>query len=105
MPPHRSKQQRLEALAKANEVRSLRAFDKRLLESRELDARTILLSPPSYWEGARIAELLLAVPAVGHTKLKSILEKQSVSPSRTLGGLTEPQRARLAEELSRYYRR
>lgn len=105
MPPLRSRKQRLEALQRANQVRSLRAQDKRLVSGRELDARKIVLSPPDYWEGARVAELLLAVPALGHTKLRRMLESRSVSPSRTLGGLTGAQRARLAEDLSRYYRR
>ena len=105
MPPHRSDKQRLESLQQANRVRKLRALDKRLLKSRKIDARSLLVSPPAYWQGARIAELLLAIPAVGHAKVTAMLQKQAVSPSRTIGGLTEQQRLRLAEQLAHYYRR
>jgi len=103
MPPGRSSQQRLEALAQANQIRALRAADKRSIKSRQIDARAVILSPAAYWEGARIADLLLSVPAIGHGKLKKILKRQVISPSRTLAGLTDLQRSRLIKELDRYY--
>lgn len=102
-PPSRSPQQRLQALQQANRIRRLRALDKQNIRSRRLDARGVLLDPPSYWQGARVAELLLCVPAVGHTKIQRMLSRQQISPAKTLGGMTLAQRRRLAVELDRYY--
>jgi hypothetical protein len=105
MPPHRSSQQRMGSLQRANQIRRLRADDKLLIRSRDLDARSILLNPPDYWVGSRIVDLLLSVPGLGRVKIKNMLERQSISPAKMLAGLTEGQRDRLVEEISHYYKR
>ena len=105
MPPHRSSQQRMGSLQRANQIRRLRADDKLLIRSRNLDARSILLNPPDYWSGSRIVDLLLSVPGLGRVKIRNMLERQSISPAKMLAGLTEGQRDRLVEEISHYYKR
>jgi hypothetical protein len=45
--------------------------------------------------------MLLAVPKVGSVKATKILNSCRVSPSKTFGGLSERQRAELAERQDR----
>lgn len=102
-PPPMSDDQRRQALQQANQIRRMRADDKALIRSRELDARVILANPPEHWKAARIAYLLRSIPGVGRLKVDRILETQGVSPVKTLGGLSDQQRQRLSETLNRYY--
>lgn len=103
VPPPMSDNQRREALRQANQVRRARADDKQLILLRQLDPRQILLDPPEHWRAARIAYLLRSVPGVGRLKVERILDTQSVSPVKTIGGLSSSQRERLARALDRYY--
>lgn len=105
VPPPMSDDQRRAALGQANRIRRQRADDKALIKTRQLDARQILLNPPEYWQGSRIAYLLRCVPGVGRTKIDRILHDNGVSPVKTLGGLSEQQRQRLAGALDRYYQK
>ncbi len=90
------------ALEGANRIRSARAADKQLIRARQLDARRILAGPPCHWARAQVAELLLALPGVGHTKVRRMLAACQVSPSRTVAGLTRPQALRLISVIRRY---
>lgn len=104
-PPVRSLEQRRAALYKANEIRALRADDKKAISARDLDAREVLAAPAEHWERAKVAELLLAIPAIGRTKTERILRKLQISPSKTLGGMTADQRRRLNEAIGPYCER
>jgi len=97
--PERSLHQRMDALSTANEVRTLRAQLKRDLKVRRVSIDALLLDPPPYLEAAKVFDMLLAVPKVGSVKATKILNSCRVSPSKTFGGLSERQRAELAERL------
>jgi hypothetical protein len=99
--PERSLDQRMDALSTANEVRTLRAQLKRDLKARRVAIGALLLDPPPYLETAKVFDMLLAVPKVGRVKATKILNSCRVSPSKTFGGLSERQRAELAERLDR----
>ena len=60
---------------------------------------SLLLSPPAYLETAKVVELLLAVPKYGRVKANKVLQQCRISPSKTVGGLSERQRAEIVEML------
>ena len=62
--PERSLVQRMEALQRANNIRSRRAQLKRDLKAGRQPIHELLLEPPDYLETAKVFDLLLAVPEV-----------------------------------------
>jgi hypothetical protein len=99
--PERSLVQRMEALARANEIRSRRAQLKRDLKAGRQPIHELLLKPPDYLETAKVFDLLLAVPKYGRVKVNKILTQCRISPSKTIGGLSQRQRAELVELMRR----
>jgi hypothetical protein len=99
--PERNLDQRIDALRAANEVRALRAQLKRDLKAGRVSIGPLLLDPPPYLETAKVFDMLLALPKYGRVKATKILQSRQVSPSKTFGGLSERQRAELAERLHR----
>ena len=93
--PERSLDQRMDALTKANEVRSRRAALKTDLKRGAASLRDILVAPPEYLLTAKVSDLLMAAPKCGKVKSARIMEQCRVSPSKTIGGLSERQRAEL----------
>src|SRR5436309_985608 len=93
--PERSLVQRMEALQRANDVRSRRAQLKRDLKSGRQPIHELLLEPPEYLGTAKVFDLLLAVPKYGRVKVNKILSQCRVSPSKTIGGLSQRQRTEL----------
>ena len=63
--PERSLTQRMEALQRANDVRSRRAQLKRDLKAGRQQIHELLLHPPDYLQSAKVFDLLLAVPKYG----------------------------------------
>lgn len=102
-PPERTPKERRYGLLIANQIRALRARDKERIKRREIDARQILLHPPEYWEKAHLAVLVRSIPGVGHTKVEKIFDELGIAPAKTVNGITDAQRERLAEELERFY--
>ncbi|MGD0196430.1 MAG: integration host factor, actinobacterial type [Solirubrobacteraceae bacterium] len=98
--PERSINQRLDALARANEIRSQRAQLKRDLKAGRVSIQQLLAKPPTYLETAKVSDMLLAVPKYGRVKVNKILHACRISPSKTIGGLSERQRAELVLLLS-----
>jgi hypothetical protein len=92
---------RREALAKANAVRTRRAALKRDLRTGRMSIGALLLDPPSYVENAKIADLLLALRRFGRVKVDKLLTHCGISPSKTVGGLSERQRETLVRLLQR----
>jgi hypothetical protein len=91
--PERTLQQRMDALANANVVRLARAQLKRDLKARRVSVCDVLAEPPACAETMKVLSLLLAVPKVGRTKANKILRGcVSISPSKTVGGLSPRQR-------------
>ena len=101
MAPERSLNQRMDALARANRIRTKRAQLKRDLKSGRLSIHTLLLNPPEYVETAKVFDMLLAVPKYGRVKVNKILAHCRISPSKTIGGLSERQRSELVSLLRR----
>ena len=50
---------------------------------------------------AKVFDMLLAVPKYGRVKTNRILNQCRISPSKTIGGLSERQRAELISQLRR----
>ena len=61
----------------------------------------LLLDPPEYVETAKVFDMLLAVPKYGRVKVNKILVHCRISPSKTIGGLSERQRSELVSLLHR----
>ncbi len=99
--PERSYNQRMEALQRANDIRSRRAQLKRDLKAGRQPIDELLLGPPSYLETAKVFDLLLAVPKYGRVKVNKILTQCKISPSKTVGGLSERQRNELVAFMRR----
>jgi S13-like H2TH domain len=98
--PERSLDQRINALRRANEVRTLRAQLKRDLKAGRVSIGALLLDPPPYLQTAKVFDMLLALPKVGRVKAAKIMNNCRVSTSKTFGGLSDRQRAELAERLN-----
>ena len=99
--PERSLVQRMEALERANEIRTQRAALKRDLKAGRRQIHGLLLDPPEYLLTAKVFDLLLAVPKYGRVKVNRILTQCRISPSKTIGGLSERQRGELVSYLRR----
>ena len=99
--PERSLVQRMDALKRANAIRSRRAQLKRDLKGGRQSIQTLLLDPPDYVETAKVFDMLLAVPKYGRVKVNKILTQCRISPSKTIGGLSERQRTELVALLRR----
>jgi hypothetical protein len=91
----------MDALARANEIRSKRAQLKRDLKGGRRSIQSLLLDPPEFVETAKVCDMLLAVPKYGRVKVNKILVHCRISPSKTIGGLSERQRAELVSLLPR----
>ncbi len=97
----RSHIQRMDALARANHIRTERAQVKRDLKAGRISVAALLLEPPSCVETAKVFDLLLAVPRYGRVKVNKVLAHCRISPSKTIGGLSERQRKELVALLRR----
>ena len=101
MAPERSLNQRMDALARSNQIRIQRAQLKRDLKSGRLSIHSLLLNPPEFVETAKVFDMLLAVPKYGRVKVNKILAHCRIAPSKTIGGLSERQRSELVSLLHR----
>jgi hypothetical protein len=97
--PDRTHDQRLRALAHANEIRTARAHLKRDLKAGRREFVDLLTDPPDEILTMKIIELVLATPQVGRTKANRALVACRVSPTKTIGGLSSRQRDELAGHL------
>jgi hypothetical protein len=99
--PERSLDQRMDALKRANDIRTKRAKLKRDLKGGKVNIQTLLLDPPEYVETAKVFDMLLAVPKYGRVKTNRILNQCRISSSKTIGGLSQRQRKELVSQLQR----
>jgi hypothetical protein len=93
--PARSLDQRMEALKRANDIRVRRAKLKKDLKDGSVQIDGVLLDPPEYVETAKVFDILMAVPKFGRVKAARFLNQCRISQSKTVGGLSERQRAEL----------
>jgi hypothetical protein len=99
--PPRSREQRLRALAKANEVRLARARLKRELAAGRVELVQVLAAPPASAQTAKLREVLLAAPRIGPARVRRALAHCRIAETKTLAGLSERQRAELIAFLRR----
>jgi hypothetical protein len=89
------------ALRQANQVRRLRAKLKQDLRKGTVRLEEILAANQTgYLASAEVFDLLVAVPKIGPVKAARLLAKARVSSSKTVGSLSERQRAHLIKLLS-----
>ena len=93
--PVRSLDQRMDALKRANDVRVKRAKLKKDLKDGRARIEEILGDPPEYVSTAKVFDMLMAVPKFGRVKAGRFLNTCRISQSKTVGGLSERQRAEL----------
>ena len=99
--PLRSLDQRMEALRRANEIRVKRAQLKKDLKAGSVQIESVLRKPPAYVETAKVFDILMAVPKFGRVKAARFLNQCRISQSKTVGGLSDRQRAELVGLLRR----
>lgn len=89
------------ALRQANEVRSARAKLKQDLRAGKVRLEQILVTPADYLASAEVFDLLVAVPKIGPVKAGRLLTVARISPSKTVGDLSQRQRTHLIAVLGR----
>ena len=99
--PLRSLDQRMEALQRANDIRVRRAKLKRDLKDGRVQIEEVLMDPPEYVSTAKVFDMLMAVPKFGRVKAARLLNQCRISQSKTVGGLSERQRAELTALFNR----
>jgi hypothetical protein len=91
----------MDALARANTIRTRRATLKKDLKAGRASIHDLLLDPPEFIETAKVFDMLLAVPKYGRVKVNKVLVGCRISPSKTIGGLSQRQRTELVSLLRR----
>jgi hypothetical protein len=91
----------MRALEMANEIRTQRAQLKKDLKAGKTKIDVLLLDPPEWLGSAKVFDIILAVPKYGRVKVNRILNQCRISPSKTIGGLSQRQRAELVALLRR----
>jgi S13-like H2TH domain len=97
----RSLERRMIGLRQANHVRSRRANLKQELRKGKVQLEQVLATRADYLASAEVFDLLVAVPKIGPVKAGRLLTVARISPSKTVGDLSERQRTRLIELLRR----
>src|SRR3954453_8162266 len=92
--------QHMRALARANRVRLARADLKRQVADGEASVAQIVLDCPWEAESMPIADLLMSQHRWGHSRCRRFLTSISMTETKTIGSMTEPQRNELAARLS-----
>jgi hypothetical protein len=98
---NRSLSQRMTALERANEIRTFRKNLKRDLKIGRESIHALLMDPPAELESMKLFDLLIHVPKYGRVKVNKVLQVCRISPSKTVGGMSERQRAELISMLRR----
>jgi hypothetical protein len=91
--------QSMAALARATQIRELRAQMKRGLSAHEISVNDLLRDPPEWLETMKVWDLLRAVPAVGLVRAGQILTHCQIAFSKTVGGLSDRQMDVLREAM------
>lgn len=91
----------MDALHRANDIRSRRAQLKKDLKSGRVQINDVISDPPDYVMTAKVFDMLLAVPKYGKVKATRFINHCRISQGKTVGGLSERQRNELVDLLSR----
>lgn len=97
--PERSLTQRMDALHHGNQIRISRANLKKDLKAGRVSILPLILDPPEYIEAMKLFDLMMAMPKYGRVKVNKILQMHRISPSKTLGGLSQRQRGEIVSML------
>jgi hypothetical protein len=92
----------MEALKRANDIRVRRAKLKKDLKDGRVRVQQILSNPPDFVETAKVFDILMAVPKFGRVKAARFLNQCRISQSKTVGGLSDRQRAELVGLFDRH---
>lgn len=98
--PVRTHTQRMDALSYANEIRILRASLKRNLKDGSASVLRVLTDPAQEFHSMKLRALLLALPKWGPTKAGAAMRVCSIAYPKTVGGLSDRQRADLSVYLT-----
>lgn len=88
--------QHLRALERANEVRLARAELKRRVSSGEINAADVVMTSPWEAESMTISDLLKSQRRWGTTRCRKFVQCVPLSENKTIGSLTDRQRAAVA---------
>jgi hypothetical protein len=92
--------QHMRALARANEVRLVRAELKRGVAAGEIDVAEVIVYCPSEASGMAVSELLISQRRWGETRCHKLLARLPISEQKTVGSMTDRQRRVLAAMLN-----
>ena len=92
-------QQRLNALARANQLRAARAGLKRQIASGEVNCAELILRPRWEIERMPIAQLLTTQRSWGEQRCRTFLRRMKISATRPIGSISERERQIIAEAL------
>lgn len=91
--------QRMQALARANEVRLARAELKRRIADGDASAAEIILACPAEAASWSVGELLMSQRRWGVNRCRKFLGRNQISEIKPIGTLTDRQRHLLATQL------
>jgi len=91
--------QRLQALARANEVRLARAELKRRIADGDVSAAEVILQCPEGASSWSVGELLMSQRRWGINRCRKFLARNQISEIKPIGTLTTRQRNLLATQL------
>ena len=74
---------------------------KKDLKEGRVQIEAILLDPPEYVSTAKVFDMLMALPKFGRVKAARLLNQCRISQSKTVGGMSERQRAELVSLFNR----
>jgi hypothetical protein len=94
-----ARDQRMQGLARANEIRERRAQLKKDLKAGRVLLAGALLSKEDWLQTMRVGEILLAVPGVGQKKVARAMSGCLLNHSVRLGTLTAERRRELLKAL------
>lgn len=92
--------QHMQALQRANAVRLARAELKRRVAEGESTAGEVILRSPWEAESMTVGDLLTSQRRWGHTRCRKFLQCIPMSENKTVGSMTDRQRAALAGALA-----
>ncbi|MXW42454.1 MAG: integration host factor [Acidimicrobiia bacterium] len=99
VPPQLTPEQRQDALAKAGEVRRIRADVKAKLKMRTMTLSELFAQANNdeVVAGTKVLAVLESLPGLGKVKARRMMEEIGIADSRRIRGLGEQQRAALLE--------
>lgn len=99
LAPERTLDQRMRALQHANEIRIGRSVLKRKIRAGATDVAAVLSDPPVCVRSMKVFDLLCVIPKFGPVRATRLMRALSVSPSKTVAGMSGRQREAVIREL------